>query len=684
MRAAITYCHITWTEKLNFVQEKITSLNYLQHVVSENFQHLYIMLLDLKSNPLEFPEDHIQDQWTFLVGEVCVLFRGYFDEITDFPSPLFSIMLNLPNILPYSKEDGDDFQRVINALCDHFEWQIDQLMHNDGNCDKFSSRLISTCEFLTAWCAGYKDILTDRNCLKRCIQVLEHMNASLMPDQTKNILKIVWEKGQYLLKQLVQGCLNSAKRTELSERDLIKQWKSKYPNQEPNMRYLAVEGQNILCFLNTSGDNVNPTVYLIDRGPYTRLSAHWLRYESDPLTEPPPPTKEKPSRPVGVPAEEGELDEASLPTLDEAMVENDHVKFLQKSLHSGNSLAEELLSEQKLSDFIKNQELRNEDLAEVPSPEDLKMPNCALNLDSSRMFLSHAGLLSPKMFESNECGKQAIVLLKNSPKLQTNLETLDKISYKNRQTVIVLYARTRQKTLTDILSNTNVISRDSRFGDFAYSLGSEIVDILRFKGWTGLKTCDNANFFPVTFPYYSNCLNEAIFIIPSLLPTAKLLENSANLSGSQRIMPQERLIENMRWDYSKVDNSSCEVVVVWLESGESMEEFPLQSFRLHFRLDSDSRVAVIFVQPLENGLTRIKTALGAKNCLDSNELVVRSNVSSVVVREQCLLYSSTASRLASCDTNSLLNPRKTLIEEIIAEHQCLDRENGYFNCFFGH
>ena len=699
---SVTFCPVSWSDKLNLLEEQITSLNYRQQDVSDDFRHLYVMLLDLKCNPSDFPEDYLQNIWMSLVDNVCFLFRGYFDDITDYPSPLFSIMLNLPNVLTNSNDAEAGFQNVIYALCDRFECQTDCLKQGSSSaseaaCDTAAcGRLVSTCEFLSVWCSRYGGILADKNILTRCIQVLEHMNVSLMMDPRRNSLQIVWERCQILLNHLFLGLLDDPARSTLSERDLLNYWKNEYPEQETDIRYLAVEGQTILCLMNPPKHDVkevgSPSVYFIDRHPHRSISVHWLRYESDPLTEHPPPARDKPSRPQGAPVEKEELDGASVPGLDETVMGNkdrlrNQIKFLQKSLLSGNSLMEEHLTEKELSDFIDNQKLNNAAPFEVPPPTDLEMPECARSPDSPRMFLSHAGLLSPKMFESDEFGKPAIVLLKNSAKLQSKLETLDGISHKNSQTVLVLYVRTGQSTLDEIMKNTNVMSRSSRFSEFASSLGSEIVDICRFKGWTGLKRCNLAGYCPVTFPYYSNNISELIFIIPSLLPSKRLLGDTSDNVGDFKklVLSQEHLFENIQWGRLKVQSNSYQVVVVWVESSEIIHESLPQSLASHFKLDTDSRFLVIFVHPLADGYVRIVTVPGgmANSGRVHGELVVRDNVSPVVVREECLLYSSTAAHLASFEIGALVNPRAALIDEIISEHQCPDRENAYFNCFFG-
>ena len=70
---SVTFCPVSWSDKLNLLEEQITSLNYRQQDVSDDFRHLYVMLLDLKCNPSDFPEDYLQNIWMSLVDNVCFL-----------------------------------------------------------------------------------------------------------------------------------------------------------------------------------------------------------------------------------------------------------------------------------------------------------------------------------------------------------------------------------------------------------------------------------------------------------------------------------------------------------------------------------------------------------------------------------------------------------------------------------
>ena len=716
--SGILYCPFLWEEKMDSLLDKMITFNDSQNFISDCLHQLYVMLLDLKFHSSDLAGNYVKLNWMSLADAVCLIFRGYLEDAADFPKPLFTIMLHLPDTLPYSHDIGPAFQKVINALCDHFEWQLDRLKQSvpsgksklspvNGNDKSFNftrdgGRLISTCEFLVAWCAAYGDILQDKDTLSRCLQVLDHLNSIFESDQLQygDLLQNYCKKCQTLLKNLIHGLVSGDRQSEISERDLIQVWEQKFPNQEAKLRYLALDGDDILCLINPPrnefGKRGIPIVYHINRNPHTNLSVHRLMYESYPLTEDPPPEKEKPPRPKGFPVRDEMPNATPVPCLDEIMTESVgkkvsrcSFKILQNSLKCGYTLMKEYVSEQQFIDFLENQKLKNKDLTEAPTPLGLEMPDPAENPDGSRMLLSHAGLLSPELFESNKLGKQTVVLLKNSPKLQADLKELDNLSHKNTQTVMVLYAKSGQKSIGEILQNNNVLS-NRRFRDFVSALGDKIVDVRKTKRWKGLQFCDPTTFSPVMFPSYSDCINEIVFVTPNLFPSKELLKRApANQKhDTVKVMTQEYLLENIMWHHNEVKSDSCRVFVIWTESTETIRDVSANTLASYFKFDPDSKICVIFAHPLTDGLVRISANLSST--WNNNQgiyrrnspIVVRDAVSPSIVRERCLLldYACTS---AEPWTETFLNPRKVLIDKIIADHQCTDHENGYFNCFFG-
>lgn len=59
----------------------------------------------------------------------------------------------------------------------------------------------------------------------------------------------------------------------------------------------------------------------------------------------------------------------------------------------------EYVSEVDIKREIESQRERSKSLRDPPPPIDLQIPECKQDIDSTRLFLAHSGILSPKMFD---------------------------------------------------------------------------------------------------------------------------------------------------------------------------------------------------------------------------------------------------------------------------------------------
>ena len=275
--------------------------------------------------------------------------------------------------------------------------------------------------------------------------------------------------------------------------------------------------------------------------------------------------------------------------------------------------------------------------------------------------------------------------------------------------------KTGQNSVKEILRNTNVLSSNKDFHNFVLELGTKLVDVGKFEGWTGLQPFENWSNKDIetpapTFPYYSDSFNEMIFLLPNLIPSQEDLESpcspdigtqplfdlefskaSVPLSGA-RSYYQRDLLENILWevpvDSGKEKSVLSKIVIVWAESFDDTRRFLINNLALGLDCDKDSRCVVIFVHPLQSGL--FKTSVRSLNktdkfntvgLVDEKEKVVSREILGIVIRETCLAI-RTSSLL---EQSPKLRPRSRrlnhITDRIISEHRSRDTENGYYNAF---
>ena len=679
---------------------------------------LYVLMLDSKHNSNGKDESTVINCWKNLLD---VLFEM---PLISYDVGMIDILCNMSSVNIYSTDLQIYFRNAILFTCSLIQ----------GIFDCVSPRLavvklVMSYRCLVMWTVNYCDIFKDKKCLMQCLSAVK-LFASEGTDQSARkdndcdeFHAIANNWSQQLLKQLCYHPYHSGQDDpcRLSEQDILKYWQYRYPDDRPMLQYLLVTYNHLLCLIDPPpgvyddvraaysdvtatdvglGDaDVTPTLYKVVRDPCSGPIVHWMKYELEELSKI-SVKREQASRPVGITKSKTSDDNQVEWNLDWSQVISGHCNISSDDSCTINKLLENIKENGHFQSYIKECRFSEQNTVSYPipdkhSPEDLKIPACCRYPNSSRLFLSHSGLLSSEMFdEKHEIRRKEdgsslpVVLLQNNALLQAKLKKLDEIPTRDCFTAAVLYLKSGQNSFLEALNNERVLQSDPRFRIFVSNLGSKIVDVFKFDGWRGLKTnnLDAKNSY--TLPYYSNALDEMVFLIPNLL-FRRMRTNSTKNSTKQEGFCQEDSLENTRWDI--VNSDLPRVVIVWSESSENASRIPLEDLPDCLQCDDHSNFIVIFLISLLNQsvLTDVRWT-GNCSFIEQYDLhehltrfrgrVVHESVLPTIVRELCLFIRS-ACVSWRCDLmpQSL---REQVIGEISEECQSEDYENGYFDCFF--
>ncbi|XP_071742896.1 ral GTPase-activating protein subunit beta isoform X26 [Lepeophtheirus salmonis] len=342
-------------------------------------------------------------------------------------------------------------------------------------------------------------------------------------------------------------------------------------------------------------------------------------------------------------------------------------------------------------------------------------PDNKNDFQTARLILSHLGLLSLNALQDNQDSlvPRLISLNAESQEFMCDLEGLDHLSSRTWDTAHIFYVARGQKTVDEILSN--VESSESvhpHFLEFLASLGWP-VNVWRHTGWTGhISTawrCQSEPTKPPKIPnhgggifngdhhvlYWADALQEVSFVVPTLGNRRSLKQNlqcSSETSSSKSMIleldntntssastPTNENQSKKRSSSSSKDHDLLRIMVVWLESFEDCVHVPIEDLISEVTSTDDSsskaptlEAGIIFIQPLNNGLLRIKLQGQATRITLATPLI-----DGVVVSRRCLgsLVRQTALNMSSrkrLDQDNYLPPhvkRKLKIQEIVNKHR---------------
>ena len=269
-------------------------------------------------------------------------------------------------------------------------------------------------------------------------------------------------------------------------------------------------------------------------------------------------------------------------------------------------------------------------------------PQPCTDFQTARLILSHLGFLSlPALKAAVDSPVPRLVVLDNdSARFVQDLESLDRLSSRTHDTILVYYVRAGQAKSDHILANSSSSDLSPLYLEVLGSLGWP-VSVSAHPGWTG----DPATSWRLAEPaeetevgpgparysgekallYWADVSGELAILVPSsqqgeARPSsaqgAAFLMSGPDSGGYEEGRPGAPSSLSLELDQDphprrKVGRGQGHggagdqrVVLAWLESIEDADNFPLGDL-----VSSVNNIClVIFVHPLANGLLRIKLA----------------------------------------------------------------------------
>ena len=271
-------------------------------------------------------------------------------------------------------------------------------------------------------------------------------------------------------------------------------------------------------------------------------------------------------------------------------------------------------------------------------------PEPCTEFQTARLILSHLGFLSlPALRAAVDSPVPRLVVLDNdSERFVADLDSLDRIGSRTQDTLLVYYVRAGQSRASDIVGNARSADLSPLYTEMLTSLGWP-VSRAGHAGWTGSGTTARGHSESVSGPgkfngdthllYWADVTGELAILIPTSTPdTADTAQRPSSAQGAAFLVqdggqgPESGGFSEERLERAPTSLSlelgedgarrkvgrgpggggagEQRVVVAWLESIEDAEHFPLGDLVA----STNSVCLVVFVQPLVNGLLRIKLA----------------------------------------------------------------------------
>ncbi|KAM9314681.1 ral GTPase-activating protein subunit beta-like isoform 3-T4 [Pholidichthys leucotaenia] len=348
-----------------------------------------------------------------------------------------------------------------------------------------------------------------------------------------------------------------------------------------------------------------------------------------------------------------------------------------------------------------------------------RLPPPVTHFQTARLFLSHLGLLTPETDPGITGVPAQLVTLDSSlPGFSEDLRKLDQLPSKNCDSAFIFYMKAGQRTATEMLKNVESrCSVQSQFLDFLSSIGctakmgkrhmggintssSEFHTVL---GETGGSMFDGRGLCLM----FTDALTEITFIVPSTLHIAEWSEFSEepqfNQHGHSEVNPDPASkptsfkVEDIKSfsPASLLASSESNVLIVWVERFEDIENFPLSDLLSCLRSQTEPRTPtetstnnnqLIFIHPLKTGLYRIcfhgnaTSKFGLIMPLVSGHVVSRRSLG-FLVREM-VINCCHRRRLESDSAPPPHIKRKHMISDIMLRYRSQLSEPAFYSSLF--
>ncbi|KAL3997027.1 hypothetical protein ACER0C_009683 [Sarotherodon galilaeus] len=595
--------------------------------------------------------------------------------------------------------------RVVSSVCTYIVFQCSRPppLHSRD----LHSIIVAAFQCLNVWLTQHPTLLGHKECLLEVLEIVE-LGISGIKSRQEQKVRCKEEKDQnpasLRVKEAAEATLSCVMQVSeafpfvsgfLNE-DVLVRSSCQSDSSLEKFRYFVLESSMILAFLEQTLRREQaqyPSLIMVIRGPSGR---HTWSLELCPKPHEGQADTQEPLIPeqhsmaqedarIQTVIKQQLLSESfdtvpsvkadhSIPTLHETITEEVRTKLDETHMLNWSGVQQQL---EHLQTALKRQqqiEARPQASSRSGVTMTCRPPPPVTHFQAARLFLSHLGLLtSESVKDPGISGVPApLVALDSSlPGFFDSLRNLDQQPSRIYDSTFIFYMGAGQRTEAEILKNVeSACNVHSHFLDFLSSLGwpvevgqvgrvstsrSEFSAVL---GDSGGSVFDGKRFILM----FTDSLTELTFIVPSLL-------------HSQSMMP--------------CNSSECNLMIVWVERFEDIENFPVSGLLSHTRSQTEmsiSTIQLIYIHPLKTGLYRIHVSenttskFGLVVPLVSGSMVSKRSLG-FLVREMVINWCHR--RLLESDSTPPPHiQRKHMINDITLRYRSCHSEPAFYSSLF--
>lgn len=610
--------------------------------------------------------------------------------------------------------------RVVSSVCTYIVFQCSRPppLHSRD----LHSIIVAAFQCLNVWLTQHPTLLGHKECLLEVLEIVE-LGISGSKSRQEQKVRCKEEKDQnpasLRVKEAAEATLSCVMQVSeafpfvsgILNEDVLVRSSCQSDSSLEKFRYFVVESSTILAFLEQTLGREQaqyPSLIMVTRGASGR---HTWSLELCPKPHEGQADTQEPL----IPEQHSMAQEdARIQTVIKQQLLSESFDTVPsvKADHSIPALHETITEEvqqqlQHLRAALKRQqqvEARPQASSRSAVPMTCKPPPPVTRFQAARLFLSHLGLLTPESVKDpgiSGVPAPLVVLDSSLPGFFDSLRNLDQQPSRIYDSTFIFYMGAGQRTEAEILKNVeSACNVHSHFLDFLSSLGwpvevgqvgrvstsrSEFSSVL---GDSGGSVFDGKRFILM----FTDSLTELTFIVPSLLHS----HDGSSKSSEVLFPPAESPLNLPRHSKSNsypammpCNSSECNLMIVWVERFEDIENFPVSGLLSHTRSQTEmsiSTIQLIFIHPLKTGLYRIHVS---ENTTSKFGLVVPLVSGSVVskrslgflVREMVINWCHR--RLLESDSTPPPHiRRKHMINDITLRYRSRHSEPAFYSSLF--
>nr|XP_024658604.1 ral GTPase-activating protein subunit beta isoform X5 [Maylandia zebra] len=529
--------------------------------------------------------------------------------------------------------------RVVSSVCTYIVFQCSRPppLHSRD----LHSIIVAAFQCLNVWLTQHPTLLGHKECLLEVLEIVE-LGISGSKSRQEQKVRCKEEKDQnpasLRVKEAAEATLSCVMQVSeafpfvsgILNEDVLVRSSCQSDSSLEKFRYFVVESSMILAFLEQTLGREQaqyPSLIMVTRGASGR---HTWSLELCPKPHEGQADTQEPL----IPEQHSMAQEdARIQTVIKQQLLSESFDTVPsvKADHSIPALHETITEEvqqqlEHLRTALKRQqqvEARPQASSRSAVPMTCKPPPPVTHFQAARLFLSHLGLLTPESVKDpgiSGVPAPLVVLDSSLPGFFDSLRNLDQQPSRIYDSTFIFYMGAAQRTEAEILKNVeSACNVHSHFLDFLSSLGwpvevgqvgrvstsrSEFSSVL---GDSGGSVFDGKRFILM----FTDCLTELTFIVPSLLHS----HDGSSKSSEVLFPPAESPLNLPRHSKSNsypammpCNSPECNLMIVWVERFEDIENFPVSGLLSHTRSQTEmsiSTIQLIFIHPLKTGLYRI-------------------------------------------------------------------------------